>query len=323
MGMLHSPQYRIVLLDAFTADQGEQAFWHQLNTIGKVVRYDRSKPNEVIPRSQGADVVITNKVQIDQNILEALPDLDFIGVAATGYNIIDTEAAKNHGVAVCNVPAYSTASVAQHTLGLLLELANGTGLHGTAVANGKWGRCADFCFLNRPTRELHGSTLAIIGYGDIGQSFGRAAAGLGIKVIPTQVPGRPTSSKRVRLEEVLPQADIISLHCPLTHTTQGMVDACFLKNCKDDVILLNTSRGGLINEADLAAWLTAHPDARCGLDVLSQEPPQQGNELLNHAQALVTPHIAWATNQARKRLRDTIIANIQAWGKGQRLNRIV
>jgi glycerate dehydrogenase len=310
------------LLDAFTADQGHADFWNPLADLGDVVRYERTALDQVLRRCQGAAIVCTNKVPFDAATFAALPALQYVGVLATGYNGIDIEAAKKYHVAVTNIPSYSTASVAQHTLGLLLELANGVGRHGAAVAAGGWVASNDFCFLRSTTRELAGQKLAVIGYGAIGQAFARVAQGLGISILPTHIPGRPGREDRVPLADALREADIVSLHCPLTPATERLVNRDFLRQCRDNAIILNTSRGGLIDEADLLEWLAAHPEARCGLDVLHEEPPATMQPLQNHSQVVVTPHIAWATTEARRRLRDSVVENIRAWQAGTALNRV-
>lgn len=312
----------IAIPDAFPADQGDVGLWSDLGALGTLTRHDRVDAAQIVATCAGAEAVVTNKVPFTAETFAALPDLRYLGVCATGYNIIDLEAARAHGVAVTNVPGYSTMSVAQATIALLLECTNATAAHARRVASGDWAACPDFCFLNQPITGLEGATLLLLGAGTIGSAVERIATALGMRVIAGQLPGRPAQADRVPLAEALPQADVISLHCPLTADTANLINADTLAQCREHLILLNTARGPLIDEAALADWLTAHPRARAGLDVLSAEPPAADHPLTAHPQVLVTPHNAWAGTQARARLRAEVAANLAAWQRGERRNRV-
>ncbi len=313
---------KIVLVDAFVADQGDADGWPGLESLGAVERHDRTPAEQTVARCEGAAAVITNKVMLGADQIAALPELRYIGVTATGYNVIDTDAAKRRGIVVTNVPAYSTLSVAQHTTALLLELATAVASHDAEVRSGRWASSEDFAFLLRPTVELAGKNLLVIGYGEIGRSVAAIAEALGMNVLAAQIPGRPERDDRVPLDAALPEADVISLHCPLTPATQHLVNADFLARCKPDAILLNTGRGPLIDDAALVAWLADHPAARVGVDVLDTEPPPAEHRLIGHRQVMVTPHIAWATVEARRRLRQITVDNLRAWQQGTPRNRV-
>ena len=313
---------QIILVDAEPADQGDDTAWESLTQLGTVKRYARINPADLAQVAKDADVIITNKIPLSADQFQSLPQLKYVGVSATGYDIIDLNAARQHKVAVTNVPGYSTASVAQATIALILECCNHVGAHAQRVAEGDWETNPDFCFLDSPIKELTNSTLLLVGSGAIGQQAGQIAAALGMKILNAQVPGRPARADRIPLAEALPQADIISLHCPLTPNTTGLIGTHTLGMCKSDVIIVNTARGPLIDEAALAQWLDANPLAQCAVDVLSEEPPKNGSLLIGHPQAIITPHIAWAGNQARSTLRDEIAANLKAWQQGERRNRL-
>lgn len=313
---------RIALLDAFAADQGDPRAWEGLAAIGRVVRRDRTAPHELDAACAGAEAVITNKVAIGGDALARMPWIRYIGVSATGTDAIDLAAAAGRGVAVSNVPGYSTAAVAQATIALLLDICNGTAEHAQAVRRGEWSRSPDFCMLRRPVRELAGATIVLVGAGAIGSAVGRIAAAMGMRVLAAQVPGRPPSPERLPLDEALPQADVVSLHCPQTPATRGLLGPRALGLCRDDAIILNTARGGLIEVPALLAWLAARPRARAGLDVLDGEPPAAGHPLCDHPQVVVTPHIGWAADASRARLRAEVAANLAAWLRGERRNRV-
>jgi glycerate dehydrogenase len=313
---------RIALLDAFAADQGDPRAWDGLAALGQIIRRERTAPQDVEAACAGAEAIITNKVAIGRDLLARLPWVRYIGVSATGTDAIDVAAAAARGVAVTNVPGYSTAAVAQATIALLLDICNGTAEHAQAVRQGDWSRSPDFCMLRRPVRELAGATIVLVGTGAIGSAVGRIATAMGMRVLAAQVPGRPPSPERLPLEEALPQADVVSLHCPQTPATRGLLGSRTLRLCRDDAIILNTARGGLIEEPALLAWLAAHPRARAGLDVLDGEPPGAGHPLCDHPQVVVTPHIGWAADAARARLRAEVAANLAAWQRGERRNRV-
>jgi glycerate dehydrogenase len=305
---------KIVVLDGFTLNPGDLS-WEQVAECGDCTFFDRSEPVEVIERLQDAAAALTNKVPIDRATISALPKLKYIGVTATGYNIIDTAAANEHGITVTNVPAYSTDSVAQATFALLLELANRVGHHAQTVRDGRWSRCPDFCYWDFSLIELAGLNLGIIGYGRIGQQVARIGLAFGMNILATPsraqqpIPGVQT----VSLETLLVESDVVSLHCPLTPQTKGLINAQRLCTMKKTAFLLNTSRGPLIVEADLADALNQHRIAGAGLDVLSEEPPAGGSPLISAPNCFITPHQAWGTRAARQRLMNVTAENLRAW----------
>ena len=282
--------------------------------------YDRTKPDEIIERCQSSEIILTNKVPIDAEAIKKLPNLKYIGVTATGYNIIDIEAAKERGVIVTNVPGYSTESVVQLTFALLTELCHRVQKHSDAVINGKWSSSLDFSFWDYPLIELSGKTMGIIGFGGIGQRVADVAGAFGMKVI-AHSRTETDQSKRMNFEWVdldglFSRADVISIHSPLTTKTEGLVNKDRLKTMKPSAFVINTARGPIIVEEDLAWALNNGVIAGAGLDVLSQEPPKGDNPLLQAKNCIITPHIAWASVEARKRLMDTIVENIKAYLAG-------
>ena len=316
---------RIVLLDSFAADQGDTT-WAGLRPLGDVVVYPRTPPHLVRERCEGAQALLTNKVVLSAELMAALPDLRYIGVTATGTNVVDLDAAKARGIAVTNVPAYSTESVAQLAFALILHFAFDVAGHDAAVKDGRWAAGPDFCFFLRPLRELAGKTLVIVGFGAIGQAVARIASAFGMNVIAAQVPGS-TSTDRMPLAQALPLADVVTLHCPLTPATRGLVDRRFLAALKPSAILLNTSRGPVVDEAALVEALRAGRLGGVGLDVLATEPPAAAHPLLDKsapwAERLVgTPHLAWGTVEARQRLATAVAENLAAFVRGERLNRV-
>jgi glycerate dehydrogenase len=320
---------KIALLDAFTADQGDPGAWQELRALGDLSLHPRTEAGSVVERCRGMDAVLTNKVEISAATLAAVPEIRYVGVTATGTNVVDLDAARARRVAVTNVPGYATDSVAQHTFGLILALANDVAGHAAAVKAGAWAASPDFCFFRQPLVELAGKTLLLVGSGAIGGAVGRIAEAFGMHVLRAAVPGAPRREGvgRVRLEEALPEADVVSLHCPLTPSTRGLVDAAFLGAMKPRAILINTSRGPLINENDLLAALGRGHLGGVGLDVLAVEPPPPLHPLLDTRapwaeRVVVTPHIAWGTVDARRRLRQAVARNLQAFIAGERLNRV-
>jgi len=278
--------------------------------------FDRTTPDQLYERSKNADILLTNKTPLTSSALRSLPSLKYIGVLATGYNVVDVEQANRQNIIVTNVPAYGTASVAQHVFALILELCNHVGQHSDAVRSGAWSRSPDWCFWQTPLIELHAKTLGIIGYGRIGQSVARVAKAFGMDVIvATRRP--PVQQKGLTVDEVFAQSDIVSLHCPLNAATQGMVHAGRIARMKKEAFLINTSRGGLIVEEDLADALNAGRIAGAALDVLSTEPPVESNPLLRARNCIITPHIAWATREARGRLMLAALNNVAAWLAGR------
>jgi glycerate dehydrogenase len=319
---------RIVVLDSFTTDQGADC-WQGLRALGTVELHARTPAAEVVAHARGADVVLTNKAVVDAEAITALASsgLRYIGVMATGTNVVDLPAARQHGVVVTNVPGYSTESVAQLVMALVLHFASDVAGHSARVKAGDWAACPDFCFFTRPLSELAGKTLVIVGMGAIGGALARIAGAFGMRVIPAAVPGSTTPG-RMPLGEALPQADVVSLHCPLTPATQGLVDADFLARLKHGALLINTGRGPLLDEAAVVQALVSGRLGGLGIDVLGKEPPAPGHPLLDPTPAwasrvVVTPHIAWGTVEARARLVAEVVANLAAFNAGRPRNRVV
>ena len=314
---------KIVVLDGYTLNPGDLS-WDALNKLGEVTIHDRTPYAEIATRCAGADAVLTNKTPLDESILNQLPDLKYVGVLATGFNIVSTEVCKNKGVIVANVPGYGTASVVQLTFALLLELTLHAQRHSDAVMDGKWSRSVDFCFWDFPLVELQGKTLGIIGFGSIGQKVGDVASAFGMNIIATgrKQPPQPDRKnfKWVSLDELLEQSDAISIHCPLTPETQGLINKENLAKMKRSAFVLNTSRGPIIKDADLADALNNDVIAGAGIDVLSVEPPPADNPLFKAKNCIITPHIAWATKEARARLMDIAVNNLQAFINGSPVN---
>ena len=313
---------KIVVADGYTLNPGDLS-WEAFEQMGEVTVYDRTPPESVVERLCGADALITNKVPVTAGLLEQLPDLKYVGVTATGYNIIDIDACRVHGVAVTNVPAYSTAAVVQLTWAHILNLFNRVTLHADSVRAGDWTACADFCYWKTPQLALSEMTLGIIGFGQIGQGVALVAQGFGLRVIvSTRTPYNLPGIEMVSREELFRQADIISLHCPMTPETSTMINAETIGLMKQGAYLINTSRGGLINEAALAEALNSDRLAGAGLDVLTDEPPSAGNPLLSAKNCFITPHIAWAGIAARRSLMQQTAANLRAFLDGESVNRV-
>jgi glycerate dehydrogenase len=314
---------KIVVLDGYCLNPGDLS-WDALREFGEVVVYDRTPAADVVARAQGADAVLMNKTPLPAATLARLPQLKFIGVLATGYNVVDTEAARGQGITVTNVPTYGTASVAQFVFALLLELCHNVKLHADAVRAGEWSRNADWSFWKSPLVELEGKTIGVVGFGRIGRAVGRIADAMGMRVIANDTyQGDPPAYPGFRwtaLDELLRESDVVSLHSPLLPETQGMIHAGTLALMKPSAFLINTSRGPLVVDQDLADALNAGRLAGAGLDVLSVEPPAETNPLLSARNRLVTPHIAWATREARARLMDAVVGNISAWISGNPRN---
>lgn len=304
---------KIVVLDGCTlaADGGS---WDDLRPLGEVEVYDRSTATEVAERSRGAAVLITNKARVPAEVIDACPELRLIAVSATGHDCVDVATASRRGVVVSNVPEYGTASVAQFTFALLLELCHRVGPHAEAVRAGEWSSSPDFCFWRTPQVELAGRTMGIVGHGRIGRRVGEIARAFGMEVVAH---GR---SAGVGLDELFARADVISLHCPLTPETAGLVNRERLGLVRPGAVLLNTSRGGLVVEADLAEALNAGRLAGAAVDVVSAEPVRADNPLLSARNCLITPHIAWATREARRRLLSATVANVVAFLGGRPTN---
>lgn len=313
----------IVILDGYTTNPGDLT-WEAFEKQGNTVVYDRTPHEKLIERAKNADVLLTADVPIDQALMAALPNLKYIGVLATGYNIVDLEGAKAHGICVTNVPSYSTTSVAQMTMALLLELCHRTDAHSRAVHEGEWTKALDYCFWNYPLVELHGKTIGIVGAGRIGQLVAKMAEAFGMRVIYSA----PRPNKQLiesgypfmSIEDLLKISDVVSLHCPLTPETEGMIDAKRIALMKKEAFLINVSRGRLIVEKDLAHALEMGLIAGAGLDVLSTEPPQKDNPLLGVKNCIITPHIAWAPKESRQRLIDVAAKNLEAYRSKQPIN---
>src|SRR5215471_2821187 len=314
---------KIVVLDGYCLNPGDLN-WDALRALGNVELHDRTPAAEAEARARGAAIVLTNKTPLPGAVLERLPDLRYIGVLATGYNIVDVGAAARLGITVTNIPTYGTASVAQFVFALLLELCHNVKLHSDAVRLGEWSRSPDWSFWKSPLIELAGKTMGIVGFGRIGRATGRIADALGMRVIANDTfTGNPPAWEGFRwasLEELLRESDVVSLHSPLFPETQGMINTRTLAGMKPSAFLINTSRGPLVVDADLAEALNSGRIAGAAVDVLSVEPPAESNPLLSARNCLVTPHIAWATREARSRLMDLAIQNITAFLSGTRQN---
>lgn len=318
---------KIVVLDGYTLNPGDLD-WSDLESLGALRVHERTPKDLLLGRASGAEILLTNKVVLGAEEMAQLPQLRYIGVLATGYNVVDTAAARKHGIVVTNVPAYSTASVAQMVFALLLELSQQVGHHAARVREGLWSHSPDFCFWERPLVELDGLTLGIVGFGAIGRRVALLGRAFGMEVLvhtghPEKYRGTPEGDgvKFVGLDALFSACDAVSLHCPLNEGTQGMVDARRLALMKPTSYLINTGRGALVDEGALAAALNAGGIAGAGLDVLSTEPPPASNPLLQAKNCCITPHIAWATRAARSRLMATAVANVGAFlaGKPQNL----
>jgi glycerate dehydrogenase len=308
----------IVILDGLTTNPGDVS-WEPLERLGTLTVFDRTPPGEVAARAAGAAAVLTNKAIVGREQIAALPDLRYIGVLATGTNIVDLAAASERGIPVCNVPEYSTPNVVQATWALILELANRVGHHDRTVHEGRWAASQDFCYWDGELVELAGRTLGIVGHGRIGRGVAAVGRALGMRVIHhrRQCGGDPAC---VDLDTLFRESDVVSLHCPLTPETKGLVDERRLALMKPTAFLVNTARGPLVDEAALAAALNAGRIAGAGLDVLAVEPPPPSNPLLAARNCVITPHVAWATRDARRRLIDVTAANLAAFAAGQPQN---
>ncbi|HVU35740.1 MAG TPA: D-2-hydroxyacid dehydrogenase [Opitutaceae bacterium] len=309
---------KIVVLDGHTLNPGDLD-WAALQALGECTIHDRSAPAEVISRVADADVVLTNKCPLPGPVLRQLPRLRYIGVLATGHNVVDGATAASLGITVTNVPAYGTRSVAQHVLALILEMTNHVGMHAQSVRAGKWSRSPDFCYWDRPLVELATLTLGIVGYGRIGRAVADLARAFGMEVLATS--RRPAPDlELVGLDELFRRADVVSLHCALTPETAGLVNSTRLARMSPTSLLVNTGRGQLIVEADLAAALNAGRIGGAALDVLSVEPPPADHPLLTAKNCLITPHVAWASRAARSRLLATVVENLAGFQAGRPQN---
>jgi glycerate dehydrogenase len=325
---------KIVEMDGYAANPGDISWepWRNIalpdGGVCDFVMYERTAPELVVERAKGADMVITNKVMFSREVMEALPELRYIGVLATGYNVVDIAAAKERGIVVTNIPAYSTQSVAQLAIAHLLHITNNVAEHDRVVHEGGWTRNADFSFWVSPQRELAGKTFGVVGLGNTGTATARIAAAIGMKVLAFSSKGEHEMKglgiedirKATTIGELFSQSDVVSLHCPLTETTKHIVNKTTLGLMKSDAILLNTGRGPLIDEQALADALNEGSIYAAGIDVLTEEPPRNGSPLLTARNCYITPHIAWATLAARERLMQIAIENIKAFLRGEPQN---
>jgi len=313
----------LVVLDGYALNPGDLS-WQPLEKIVNVKVYDRTSSDLVVERSQGADLILTNKTPLTAESIAQLPSLRYVGVMATGYNIVDVQAAKERKIPVTNIPTYGTASVAQFAFALLLELCHNVRVHSDAVRSGAWSRSADWCFWLSPLKELAGKVMGIVGFGRIGRQVAKIADAFGMDILAfDSFQGEPPTLNHfswVSLEELLQKADVVTLHCPLFPDTEGMINTERLRLMKPTAFLINSSRGPLVRDQDLANALNAGVIAGAALDVLSIEPPRANNPLLSAKNCLITPHIAWATLEARSRLMDVAVSNVDAFLQGKSQN---
>lgn len=316
---------KIIVLDGYTENPGDLS-WSELSNLGELTVYDRTNCGdeaEIIRRIGNAEIVITNKTPITKNVLDACTNIKFISVLATGYNVIDYEYAKEKNIPVSNVPAYGTASVSQYSIALLLEICHHIGHHDRTVHNGKWAESVDWCYWDYPLIELENKTLGIIGFGRIGQAEGRIAKALGMKILAND-PYINESAKEigeyVDLDTLLSASDVISLHCNLTPENYEFINKASIDKMKDGVILINNSRGQLINEQDVADALNSGKILAAGLDVVSTEPIKPDNPLLKAKNCIITPHISWAPKESRQRIMDCTVRNVKAYLQNSPVN---
>lgn len=316
---------KIVVLDGYTLNPGDLS-WSGFEKLGDLKCYDRTGEKDILDRIADAEIVITNKTPLTAETIAASPNMKYIGVLATGYNVVDVKAAADKGVPVCNIPTYGTTAVAQFAFALLLNICHHVQDHSNAVFQGDWTKCPDFCFWNFPLTELAGKTMGIIGYGRIGQATGKIAQAFGMNVLAFDEYHNPDlvcdSMAYASLDELLAQSDVISLHCPLFESTQGIINKDNIAKMKDGVIIINTSRGPLIVEEDLAEALNSGKVRAAGLDVVSTEPIKEDNVLLKARNCIITPHIAWAPSESRSRLMNIAVDNLNSFLKGETVNKV-
>ncbi len=314
---------KIVVLDGYTLNPGDIS-WSGLEKYGQLTVYDRVSVDEIVDKIGTAEIIYTNKTPITKEIFDKCPSIKFVGVLATGYNVVDTDYAKAKGIPVANIPTYGTAAVAQFAIALLLELCHHVGAHSDSAKNGDWSKCPDFCYWNYPLIELAGKTLGIIGFGRIGQTTAKIAQALGMNILAyDEYPDyklENDSLKYVPLDKLFNDSDVISLHCPLFPSTQGIINKENILKMKDGVMLINTSRGPLIVEQDLADALNSGKVAGAAVDVVSSEPIKSENVLLTAKNCIITPHIAWAPKESRIRLMNIAVENLAAFLSGNAIN---
>lgn len=316
-------QMKIVVLDGYTLNPGDLS-WDGLSNLGDLKVYEYTPKEQIVERIGDAEIIFTNKTPLTSEIFSKVPHVRYVGALSTGYNIVDIETAKEHGIAVTNIPTYGTDAVAQYTFALLLEMCSHVGEHSRAVREGAWTACRDFCFWNYPMVELVGKTLGIIGFGRIGQAVSRIALAFGMKVLTfSRSREKVLESDGLRyaeLDELLAESDVISLHCPLTGETRGMINRETISKMKDGVMLINTSRGPVVEEPDLAEALNSGKVAGAAVDVVSAEPIKAANPLLTARNCIITPHIAWAPRETRERLMNIAVDNLEAFLRGSPIN---
>lgn len=313
---------KTVILDGFAANPGDLS-WDFLNKYGEVTVYDRTEEKDIISRAEGAEIIILNKTIMSRKTIEALPDLKLIAILATGYNIVDTKACDDHGVLVANIPSYSVSAVAQQTFAFILEFANRIGAHSQSVLSGGWASNPDFSYQVAPLKELCGKTIGIIGFGRIGKRVAELAKAFEMRIIAnTAHPEKYKDSgvEFMSLDEMLPLCDFVTLHCPMTPETDKLINAEFISKMKDGAFIVNTSRGGEVDEQALADALNNGKLAGAGVDVLSTEPPKADNPLLSAKNIFITPHIAWASFETRERLMGILEENISSYIAGTPVN---
>lgn len=314
---------KIVILDAYTENPGDLS-WDWLREKGELTVYDRTPFDKAVERARDAEIVITNKTPLSENELKQLTKLKFIELLSTGYNVVDCAYAEKMGVPVSNIPTYSTAAVAQLVFSFILEFTNAVALHSQSVHNGDWCACSDFCYWKTPLAELQGKTIGIVGFGKIGQTVADIASSFGMNVIAVSGHETDQSGRKnfrwASLDELLENSDFVTLHCPLTPATTGMVNESFIAKMKNNAILINTSRGPVLNEQAVADALNSGKLSGVGVDVLSTEPPKSDNPLLTAKNCLITPHIAWAGLETRQRLMEICKGNIEAYLNGKPRN---
>lgn len=314
----------IVVLDGYTLNPGDLS-WDALASLGSLTVYDRTPPELLEERVGEADILFTNKTPLTAELLERHRTIRYIGVLATGYNVVDTAAAGRLGIPVCNVPTYGTGAVAQFVFALLLEICHHVGEHAISVRKGDWEACPDFCYWKSPLTELAGKSMGIMGFGKIGRAVAEIACAFGMKVLAYDrfAVKAPEDVRLCSFDEILRESDVLSLHCPLLPETQDMINRDSIAKMKDGAIFINTSRGPLVKEADLAEALTSGKIRAAGLDVLSQEPAAAGNPLLTAPNCFITPHIAWAPQESRARLMDIAVNNLKSFLQGETVNSVL
>jgi len=309
-------------LDGYGMNPGDLS-WDALRELGNVTVYDRTAPEEIVERAKDAEVVLTNKVVLSADMIDSLPKLKYVGVLATGYNVVDTKAAREHGVVVTNIPAYSTDSVVQMTFAHILNITNRVAHYARENREGKWSNCKDFCYWDTPLPELSGLTLGVVGLGNIGMKVALLARMFGMEVYADtskNAADLPEGIQKTTFNGLLGVCDVLTLHCPLTDKTRELINKDTIEKMRPGAVLINTGRGPLVNEADVAAALESGKLLAYGADVMCQEPPCADNPLLSLPNAFITPHVAWATLDARRRLMDIAVGNVKAFVDGNPVN---